>query len=200
MYRLLILAIFTTIWTSEGFASPHIETAGDPITGPDKLDGASISAAEFEVPELVEIRVQHGESLYDLARWSRVDVEAIEEINGIDLGHPLSGGQRLILPLTDMQLNRLQSARQAFAEQRKDDYLHRRGGLVEVHSYRMKTGDTVWSVSRRHGNLPTWLVKAFNPALDLNRVRIGQRVQLPVVGDMLVPDEPCAPPGPSEGC
>ena len=182
---------------NRAFAAPTTGTVLEPM---EKIADKPNLDAAFVVPELVEVRVRHGESLYLLARWSGVAVEAIEEMNGIDLGHPLKGGQNLIIPMTREQSDRLAAARDLFANQRKDNYLARRGGLVEVQSYRLKTGDTVWKVARSHGRLPTWLIKAFNPGVNINRVRIGQRVFIPIVGDMVSPDEPCAPPGPEEGC
>ena len=182
---------------NRAFAMPTPDAK--PSSADSVVEKSGLDAA-FVVPELIEVRVRHGESLYLLARWSGVAIEALEEMNGIDLGHPLKGGQSLIIPMTREQTDRLEAARDLFANERKDAYIAGRGGLVEVQTYRLKTGDTVWTVARRHGRLPTWLIKAFNPGVNINRVRIGQRVFIPIVGDMVTPDEPCAPPGPEEGC
>ena len=140
----------------------------------------------MEVPALVEITVQAGETLYDLARWSRVEIESLEALNGIQMNDGLKAGRTLVLPLTKSDKVRLDRARGKALERRKTRYLARRGGLVEVKAYRIRTGDTVWGVARRSGRLPMWLVKLYNPKVNLNRVKIGQSLQLPVLGDTVV--------------
>ncbi len=157
---------------------------------PDTLSDDAGIMADFEIPDMVEVRVEHGESLYDLAQMSQVKIEALENINGIDLNTPLKGGQRLVIPMTAEAQTRFQTARQAFKSSRKDAYLARRGGLIEVRSYRVKTGDSAWNIGRSHGRLPVWILKSFNPKANLNRITIGQMIQVPVVGDTQPPETP----------
>jgi hypothetical protein len=138
---------------------------------------------DFDIPELVEIEVRYGESLYDLARWSGTDVEALESLNGIRLETPLSGGAPIVIPLTESGLKKLNRRRVRAGKRRQNRYLGRRGGLVKVKKHRMRTGETVWKIARENGRLPIWLIEAYNPKLDLNRVKIGESVHLPVLGD-----------------
>ena len=45
------------------------------------------SFSDFEIPEMVQVRVKTEKARIDLAQMSQVSVEALENINGIDL-HP----------------------------------------------------------------------------------------------------------------
>ena len=74
--------------------------------------------------------------------------------------------------------------------------MKRRGGLADVQTYRMRTGDTVWDVARENGRLPLWVVSAFNADVDLDRVGIGADLRLPVPGDS-VEGPPPAPHAPA---
>ena len=166
---------------------------------PEALDDAGIDPAfEGEVvdplapPELVEIEVKFGESLYDIARWSGLQMEDIEALNAIDLRDGLKGGQLLVLPLDTASFESLQARRAEFADSRVDQYLKRRGGLADVQTYRMRTGDTVWDVARENGRLPLWVVSAFNADIDLDRVGIGADLRLPVPGDSAAVTEPAS--------
>jgi hypothetical protein len=156
------------------------EAQAQAVAGP--ADDAGVMD-NFDIPELVEVEVRHGESLYDLARWSGTDVEALESLNGIRLETPLSGGAPIVIPLTAGGLKKLNARRNRAGKRRQDRYLSRRGGLVEVKKHRMRTGETVWKIARNNGRLPIWFIEAYNPKLDLNRVQIGQSIQLPVLGD-----------------
>jgi hypothetical protein len=179
-----------------------LPAAADPFS-PAGLDDAGFDpAVEVEVidplapPELVEIEVRFGESLYDIARWSDLDMEDIEVLNGIDLRDGLKGGQTLTLPLDEAAFARLQSERKAFSDSRVDRYLSRRGGLADISTYRMGTGDTVWDVAKANGRLPLWVVSAFNEDLDLDRVGVGATLHLPVPGDAIAV-KPAAPHAPA---
>jgi len=171
--------------------------AGAQPFSPEALDDAGIDpAVEGEVvdplapPELVEIEVRFGESLYDIARWSGLEMEDIEALNAIDLRDGIKGGQLLLLPLDSGAFATLQTRRAEFADSRVDRYLKRRGGLADVQTYRMRTGDTVWDVARENGRLPLWVVSAFNDDVDLDRVGIGADLRLPVPGDAVAVPEP----------
>ena len=76
-------------------------------------------------------------------------------------------------------------SRDTFHDRRKTRYLNRRGGLAEVREYRVRTGDTVWNIAKDHGDLPLWLVRSYNPGVDLNRVRIGDTLSVPIMGDSI---------------
>jgi LysM repeat protein len=138
---------------------------------------------DFEAPELVEIKVRRGESLYNLARWADTEIEAIESLNGIDLTDTLDVGDTLVIPLTASGQKALSSKRDRATKHRSSRYIKRRGGVVETRAYRMRTGETVSKVARKNGRIPLWLVKSYNPKLNLNKVRIGQSITLPIMGD-----------------
>ncbi len=138
-----------------------------------------------EMPELVSIRVRHGESLYDIARWAGVTVEDIEALNGIDLHRGLTAGEVLELALTEDEQATFEKRRSRFAERRRDKYLKRRGGLVEVRDHRVRTGETLWGLARANGRIPMWLLASFNEGRDLDEVGIGDTVRIPVVGDVV---------------
>lgn len=178
---LIVGSVALMMTFGSAFAEP-LATAADG-------DGDAGVLSEFEIPEMVQVRVKHGESLYDLAQMSQVSIEALENINGIDLNTPLKGGQRLVIPMTKAVQSDFKTARNSFADKRKNAYLNRRGGLVEVKPYRVKTGDSAWGIGKANGGLPVWILKAFNPTVDLNQISIGQTISVPVVGDTVAEEE-----------
>ncbi len=150
-----------------------------------ELDALHYEADLPEVPALIEIRVRHGESLYDLARWASVTIEDLETLNEIDLHAGLRPGQTLEVALTDAEFERFAHRRGGAAKRRAERYLARRGGLVEMRSHRVRTGETLWGIARANGRLPMWFLATYNEGRDLDRIAIGDTLQIPVVGDSL---------------
>ena len=164
---------------AEGFDA----TPFDPTPFDAAIDELHYEVDMPEVPELVVLRVRHGESLYDLARWTRVTIEDLETLNDIDLHTPLKAGQRLEVALTTDEISHFEARRSKFHDRRRARYLKRRGGLVEVKAHRIRTGESLWSLARANGRIPMWLVAAYNEDRNLDRLAIGDTVQIPVVGD-----------------
>lgn len=155
-----------------------------------ELDDAGIDELHYEadlpeVPELVEIDVRHGESLYDLARWAGVTIEDLETLNGIDLHSGLTPGQSLEVALTDDELATFEKRRDQAGQRRVERYLARRGGLVEIKAHRVRTGETLWSIAKRNGRLPMWLVASYNLGRNLDAIAIGDTLKVPVLGDTI---------------
>ena len=85
----------------------------------------------------------------------------------------------------------MQDSRDAFEDARLDRYLARRGELVGVTTHTVGTGETAWQIAKDHGALPLWVLASFNRGQDLDRLRIGQEINLPMLGDdQAMDDEP----------
>jgi LysM repeat protein len=134
------------------------------------------------------IQVRHGESLAHLAHWSGVTIETLADLNSIDLTHTLYPGQSLLLPTVHRDEVDLQRARETHRDTQLDRYLTQNGGLLGVTTHQVHTGETAWSIVRDADvvgriRMPLWVLSAFNRDSDLDRLRVGQTLYLPVLGD-----------------
>jgi LysM repeat protein len=165
-----------------------IDTKNFPVPVEDLTDG--------EGDPLLEIEVRPGESLVLIADWSGLTVEDIADANGIRSGATLYPGQLLEMGIDSETFAAMQDARERFEDTRLDRYLERRGSLVGVTTHTVGTGETAWQIGREHGELPLWVVASFNRGQDLDRLRIGQELSLPMLGDTVAwDDEPTEEPG-----
>ncbi len=160
----------------------EVEVASsEPVPIEELIDG--------EGGQLLEIEVRPGESLVLLGSWSGLTAEAIAAENGIAVTATLYPGQLLELPVTSEVFDGMQSARDDFEDARLDRYLARRGGLLGVTSHTVGTGETAWQVARDHGELPLWVLASFNRGENLDVLRIGQELSLPMLGDSVAMDD-----------
>ncbi|MEO0600284.1 MAG: LysM domain-containing protein [Myxococcota bacterium] len=151
--------------------------AGPSEAGP--VDGA------FGAPPAAIYELRSGETLDHFARWSGTTVEEIAESSALSLGGRHDVGTEVVIAADDDLRATIDAARDAHHALRVDRYLERRGGLVDHATYTVRTGDTAWHVASRNGRLPVWLIEEFNPTLDLDALRPGQALTLPVTADMV---------------
>ena len=151
---------------------PSVEEVVEVTTPPPAVDGGGH-----------EVTIRPGESLVRLAGWTPMKAEEIAEYNGVSVQGTLYPGEVLLLPLTEEEIVDLERSRNGYQDDRLERYLGKRGGLVGVDGHRVGTGETAWGIAREHGELPMWVVSAFNKELDLDRLSIGDTLHLPVLGD-----------------
>jgi LysM repeat protein len=134
------------------------------------------------------VLVRSGESLVLISRWSGLSVEAIASRNTLEVSAPVYPGQSLILELGEYESDGFASARQSFQDDRLERYLDRHGGLVGVSPHVVETGETAWRVAKDN-DLPIWVLSAFNSEADLDRLGIGAKLYVPVVGSSVAMNE-----------
>ncbi len=134
--------------------------------------------------------VRRGESLAHFARWAEVPVELIAELSALDLLEPLAVGEEVRVPADWDTRGVVESRRTAHHHRRAEGYLESRGGSVGTDFYRVQTGDSAWTIAQNQLGIPVWLLETYNPAVDLEQLRPGQELMVPVVADIVVELDP----------
>jgi len=145
---------------------------------------SEIAEAEpLETPVFTTI-VRSGENLVLIAQWADVSVEDVLAVNpGLDPSRDLRVGHELALPgETDEDYVAM---RQVWSDARLTRYLDKRGGLAGTMEHRVETGDTAWGLAKNEADVPMWVLAAFNEGDDLERLRIGDTIIMPVLNDQV---------------
>jgi len=166
---------------------PLDEGVTDEFTFADEeAEAPSMSEDAFASPEptlVTSWTVRRGESLAHFARWAELPVEAVAEASGVSLSSALQVGEAVVIPGDGAVRAKVEQARQRHHRVRAEAYLATRGGAVGTSFHTVRTGETGWSVATRELGLPVWLVEAYNPAVNLERLRPGEQLLYPVVSD-----------------
>jgi LysM repeat protein len=125
--------------------------------------------------------LRRGETLDHFARWSGLPVEEIADRSGLPLDTMLEVGTAIAVPVDADGRARIEGRRDAHHLRRAEGYLASRGGATGSEFYRVRTGDTAWSIAEAHGDVPVWLVETYNPSIDLDALRPGMELLLPVL-------------------
>ncbi len=167
-----------------------------PFEAESDTDDGFVAVAAEPTPPAVEvepepsatgygIQVQAGESLVRLADFANLSAEDISAASGLAVTATLYPGDELLLPLDEEAAAGFELRRAEFHDARVESWLGRHGGLVDVEAHSVATGETAWGVAQAEGGLPMWVLAWFNDGSDLDGLRIGDELMVPIVGDRL---------------
>jgi LysM repeat protein len=203
-----IIALFLLAAVGCGDPSPsvgapvvvHVAPAPLPAVDTD-LDVVSVLETPMEAPPVVAdlpegpdptlYTLRRGETLAHFARWSGQPVEEVARTSSLELDGLYAVGTEVALVLTPEERSQVESRRDAHHQTRANSYLDARGASGTAF-YRVRTGDSAWSVAQQHQSMPVWLLESLNPSADLERLRPGQELLVPVFADTVVEVPPAA--------
>ena len=155
---------------------PEIEPGADELVEP-----GPEAAGKEEVGPTARFDLRRGETLAHYARWSGVPVEDIAEISELDLEGVYPVGTEIVVPVNAEELAVLTTKRDAHHAACAEAWLASRGGSSGSAFVKVRTGDTAWSIAKDAGSIPVWLLESYNPSVDLERLRPGQQLMIPVL-------------------
>ena len=145
----------------------------------DTLPDLSIRVGSESGKPVYYIFVEVDETLGHYADWLGIGGSRhLRSINGLSSRAALQLGQRLRLPeITSDTVSRFEQMRseyhQVLSEALKENY-----HLVGIETYTVKSGESLWDMSRRLG-FPLWLLYRLNPELRATGLSAGRSIRLP---------------------
>lgn len=133
--------------------------------------------------------LRRGETLAHFARWAERPVEDVASSSHLDLDGTYAVGTELALVLTDEERSAVEARRDAHHQRRARNYLASRSSTA-TEFYPVRTGDSAWVIARERLGMPVWMLESLNPSVDLDRLRPGQELLVPVFQDIVVQADP----------
>ena len=130
--------------------------------------------------ESISIKVQRGESLSHYAAWGKISTQSIMTENALADANRLRLGQSLALPVEKRNVELFFEKRQAF--------LTSKGAAADTvasHSkppwktHKVVTGESAWLIAVRQYGISVEELAAFNPEVNLERLRPGMKLKVP---------------------
>ncbi|MEZ4319204.1 MAG: LysM domain-containing protein [Myxococcota bacterium] len=152
------------------------------------------SVVEEPSTPLTFFELRRGETLAHFARWSDLPVEEIAKTSELELDGSYAVGTEIALAISPEVRGLVESRRDAHHRTRAESYLASRGS-TGTEFYEVKTGDSAWTIARDRHGMPVWLLESLNPSADLDRLRPGDDLLVPVFNDTVAEvteDEPQA--------
>jgi membrane-bound lytic murein transglycosylase D len=135
---------------------------------------------DYSVADDRTIRIQEGETIGHYADWLGVRASDVRRMSGMRPKSQLRVGKRLKLEFTKATPEQFEAARLAYQKSIQEQFFanHR---IVATSEHVVKRGESIWLLAERRYNVPVWLLRQYNPDLDLSQVRASTRVVIPVL-------------------
>lgn len=120
------------------------------------------------------------ETLGHYAEWLELPTQRLRSLNQLPYGRALRMGQRIRLDFSKVSRDTFVQRRTEFHKGIEEDFFgsFQITGVVE---HRIKPGDTIWKISNRTYEVPTWLIHRYNPEANLSRLTPGVRLVIPQI-------------------
>jgi membrane-bound lytic murein transglycosylase D len=164
-------------------AEPVSRTEAEAL-GPTLVPGAqtadSADPSDYSVLEDGTVRVEATETLGHYAEWLNITPTRLRDLNKMSRNTPLVLGRRIRLDFTQVERAAFVAKRVAYHQQLQDTFFtqYRIAGS-EVH--KVRSGDSVWILSQKRYNVPIWLLRQYNPDVDLEALKPGTTIVIPKV-------------------
>ena len=123
------------------------------------------------------------ETLGAYAGWLDVSPARLRALNHLRGAGRVRIGRKLKLDFAHSSHAMFEAQRRDYHRQLEAAYFasHRISG-TQVHMVR--SGDSLWGLTHRFGDLPEWLLQQYNPDVSFDALRAGTQIVVPRVADL----------------
>lgn len=159
-------------------ALPVAAEAGSAADSPARPPDMLADPSDYLVAEDGTIEVQAAETLGHYADWLGIPTQQLRTLNGMRYGDPLIIGRRIRLPVEPAGVDAFVARRLAHHRDLQEDFF-KRYRVADTTPHELRSGESVWVLAQRRYNVPVWLLRQYNPDLDLSRVHPGMLIVFP---------------------
>ncbi len=154
-----------------------------PSVGPGSDAEQSADPTDYSVGKDDTIRVATDETLGHFADWLGGNPQRLRDLNHMNARAALRVGQRLKLDFKGVTHEVFEARRKDFHRAVQASYFaaHR---IVGTQVYIARSGDSLWTLTQRGGQVPQWLLQQYNPSLDFGDLRAGTQIVMPRVEEV----------------
>jgi membrane-bound lytic murein transglycosylase D len=162
---------------------PKTESEAEAL-GPTLLPGvqaaASADPADYAVSKGNTIHVEASETLGHYAEWLNTTPAKLRSLNKLSATATLPLGKTLKLDFSRASVAQFEARRLTYHQQQEAAFFAD-FRIAGSDNYVLKRGDSIWSLSQKTNNVPLWLLRQYNPDVDLSDLRPGTKLVIPRV-------------------
>jgi peptidoglycan lytic transglycosylase D len=162
---------------ADGSASEDTEDNTDNVLASVQADLAA-DPSDYSVADDDTIEVQALETLGHYADWLDLRTQRLRDINRLRFTQAVVIGQRIKLDFSRVDRAAFELRRMTYQRQRQEAFFHQYQ-IAEVFEHAVAPGESLWILALRKYRVPVWLLRQYNPDLDLDQVQPGTVVKFP---------------------
>jgi len=129
------------------------------------------------------IEVQPDESIGLLADWLKVTPRSIRVANNLSKTSSINPGQEIKLDFINTSVASFEENRFDYHQEIQEDFFDSYR-VVNISTYRIQPGDTLWEICRNKFDIPLWLLKKYNHSLSFDRLDQSGSLKIPVLREI----------------
>lgn len=151
-----------------------------PALVPGTQAASSADPSDYSVKDHNTIIVQAAETLGHYAEWLDVRASQLRQLNRISFATPVIVGRKVKLDFSKVSPDQFEARRAEYHRALQEAFFteFRIQGTSE---HVIKRGESVWVLAQQRYNIPIWLLRQYNPDLDLGSLQPGARLVIPLV-------------------
>jgi len=159
--------------------------------GPALLPGAapagSADPSDYTVHEGDVVIVQASETLGHYAEWLNLRASQLRQLNRMSFGAPVVVGRKVKLQFSKVTRDQFEAKRVDYHRQLQEAFFTQ-FRIKDTATHVIKSGESIWVLAQQRYNIPIWLLRQYNPDLDLGAIRPGATLIIPLVEPTSTPD------------
>ncbi len=140
----------------------------------------SADPSDYTVSDNATIEVQAAETLGHYAEWLELRASDLRRLNGMRYGTPVVVGRRLRLDFSQVSRQAFEARRLAYHRELQEGFFAE-FQIIGACQHVIRRGESVWVLAQRTYRVPIWLLRQYNPDLNLGAVTPGTSLQIPIV-------------------
>jgi len=163
--------------------SPPVSIAFKVTGAPSNVETESMlktDPANYFVDINGNIEAQASETIGRLADWLDIRAWDIRRLNNMNYRDQIFIGKKILLDFNKISIADFEISRRDYHANLQRDFFdtHQIKGSEE---YEIKVNDNIDRLAKSAYSVPLWLVRQYNPDLNFNRVRVGQKISFPLL-------------------
>ena len=143
-------------------------------------DEASHDPSDYSVSPSGRITVQAEETLGHYADWLEVTASRLRQLNGMNYRSPLVIGRRKKLDFTRVTPEVFEQRRLEYHRMLQEEFFAA-WQVTSTTQHTIRRGDSLWYLTNKKFEVPLWLLRQYNPDIDLGSLPPGTALVVPVV-------------------
>jgi len=136
--------------------------------------------SDYNVASNNSIEIHASETLGHYADWLDIRASDLRRLNNMRFRDPVIIGKRIGLDFSKVSQADFVQKRLAFHSALQQAFFSNYR-IQDIERYQLKRNENVSVLASRRFSTPLWLLRQYNPELDLDRVRVGQEVVFPLL-------------------
>jgi membrane-bound lytic murein transglycosylase D len=164
-------------------AEPTSEREAEEI-GPALVAGTqaadSADPADYSVGADETVMVQAAETLGHYAEWLDVRASDRRRLNKMSFATPVVVGRKVKLSFAKVTQDQFEARRMEYHRQLQEVFFTQ-FRIKDTATHVVRPGESIWVIAQQRYNIPIWLLRQYNPDLDLGDIRPGTKLVIPIV-------------------